>query len=68
VAVTEKQRSRLTPCDNVENQDDESENAASSRSLPVGALGGDGGSHAHRELEEEGEGDLEHVDGCVVVV
>jgi hypothetical protein len=56
---------KCTPGDDVENKDDKPDNTATSRSLPVRGLGGDGGSlhgKGHGELEEGGKHDLEHDD------
>ena len=54
--------SELTPCNDIKNQYNESNDTSTSRSLPVGALGGDRSGHAQRELEKKGEGDLEHLE------
>jgi hypothetical protein len=56
--------SKLTPCNDIENQDNKSKNTSTGRSLPVCALSGNGSGHAQRELKKEGEGDLEHVEVC----
>lgn len=59
-------RKGRTPCDDVEDEDDESDDAAAGRTLPVRRLDRDGCSldkQGERELEEGGESELEHDDG-----
>lgn len=55
-----------TPCNDIENEDNETENATSGRTLPCGTLGGDRrglNKKAQRELEKGSEDELEHGEG-----
>lgn len=58
---------RRTPRNDIENQDDEAHDTTPSGTLPRGRLGGDGGGLGHQgegALEERGESELEHFEGC----
>ena len=62
-SATCKDGRKRTPCDDVEDEDYESDDAASSGALPIHGSGLDGCSfdeEGERELEKSSEGELKH--------